>query len=79
MIIALNNYAGMLRRYETTMANQERPEILKAKEACELLRISQDSLYQNVKKGKIPGIKIGGQWRFSRKKLIDLLQEGDIQ
>ena len=55
--------------------NQGQPEILKAKEACELLRISRDSLYQNVKKGKIPGIKVGGQWRFSRKILIELLQD----
>jgi len=47
-------------------------EILNIKEACELLGIKQRTMYTLLKDGKIPAIKIGGQWRFSKELLINM-------
>ena len=47
--------------------------LLTIKETAEYLRISSSTIYKLVEKGKIPGSRIGGSWRFSRKVLDDWL------
>jgi excisionase family DNA binding protein len=47
-------------------------EILDIKQAAEYLQIKERTLYRLVGDGEIPGIKVGGQWRFSRKCLEDM-------
>lgn len=45
-------------------------ELLTAQEAKKYLRIKQiKTLYKYVKGGKIPGFKIGKEWRFSMESL----------
>jgi excisionase family DNA binding protein len=34
--------------------------------AAEYLHIKKWTLYRLAKKGKVPGIKVGGQWRFKK-------------
>jgi len=54
-------------------------EWLSLKEVSELLRISKETLYKLVYKKKIPCIKIGRQYRFS-KNIIDLwLKKGTFE
>ena len=48
-----------------------RKEIMTPKEAAEYLGLHLITIYRLVKKGKLPGFKIGGQWRFKK----DLLDE----
>ncbi|NOZ09167.1 MAG: helix-turn-helix domain-containing protein [FCB group bacterium] len=50
-------------------------EIINIDEACQLLQIKHRTMYQLLKNGDIPAVKIGGQWRFSRKVLLDLFFE----
>jgi len=49
-----------------------RDEILDIKQAAEYLKINERTLYKLVKNGGTPGIKIGGQWRFSKKILFNM-------
>ena len=42
-------------------------EILDIKQAAEYLQIKERTLYRLVGEGEIPGIKVGGQWRCSKK------------
>jgi excisionase family DNA binding protein len=35
------------------------------KEAADLLHISPETYYRGVREGKLPGRKVGGQWRIS--------------
>ncbi len=51
-------------------------EILDVGAAAEYLHITRATLYKLAKEKKIPGLKIGGQWRFSRDRLDELFQEG---
>lgn len=48
--------------------------VLDIQEACTLLKVSPATLYRAVRRGGIPGTKIGGQWRFLREDLLELLR-----
>jgi len=39
--------------------------LIKARELAALLRLSESTIYRLVVRGKIPGFKIGGSWRFA--------------
>lgn len=41
-------------------------EVLTPKEAAEYLSVHVRTLYRLVKKGEIPGRKVGGSWRFKK-------------
>ncbi len=47
-------------------------EILDVNAAAKYLNITRATLYKLAKEGKIPGLKIGGQWRFSKDRLDEL-------
>lgn len=49
-------------------------EIMDIKAAAQYLRVKERTLYSLVKQKKVPGIKIGGQWRF-RKRQLDAMFE----
>jgi excisionase family DNA binding protein len=46
-------------------------EILTIEEACELLGVSTKTFAKILREEDLPGRKIGREWRFSRKALID--------
>lgn len=41
-------------------------EILTVREVAALLKINEKTAYKLAAKGKIPGFKVGGSWRFDR-------------
>ena len=45
-------------------------EVLTAKEVCALLRIHPSTLYKLTRQGRIPGFRVGNDWRF-RTELIE--------
>ncbi len=51
-------------------------EVLTVQEVANYLRIDIRTVYRLAKKGDIPCIKIGRQWRFNRDDIIDLLNGG---
>ena len=44
-------------------------DIMDITEAASYLNIKKGTLYRLAKNGRIPGVKIGGQWRFKRERL----------
>ncbi|EAD4381148.1 helix-turn-helix domain-containing protein [Listeria monocytogenes] len=54
-------------------------DILKPKEVCKYLCISESALYRHANSGQIPGQKIGSIWRFSKKALEDWLGQYDTK
>lgn len=54
-------------------------EILNIEEAAELFGVSVKTFIKLLKEEKVPARKIGREWRFSRKALIDWLAAGDSQ
>lgn len=49
------------------------PEIMNIEEVADLLRVSAQTVYTLVRKGKLPATKIGREWRFSRQKILSLI------
>ena len=54
-------------------------EILDIRQAAGYLQIKERTLYRLVGEGAIPGIKVGGQWRFSKKCLEEMFFKSDGQ
>ncbi|ECC2007363.1 helix-turn-helix domain-containing protein [Listeria monocytogenes] len=54
-------------------------DVLKPKQACEFLGISESALYRHAGTGQIPGQKIGSIWRFSKKALEGWLGQYDTK
>lgn len=54
-------------------------EILNLEEAADLFGVSVKTFIKLLKEEKVPGRKIGREWRFSRAALIDWLSRGDSQ
>ena len=44
-------------------------EVMTVKEVADYLKIAESTVYRLVKNGSLPGRKLGGNWRFSRKGL----------
>ena len=49
--------------------------LLDLKEAAEFLILGESTLARFVKNGTVPGVKIGGQWRFNTEVLKKFFQE----
>ena len=48
---------------------------MNAIEAAEFLRISTYTLLEMVRKGIVPGTKLGGEWRFTDESLEDYMRK----
>lgn len=44
----------------------EKDKFLTVKELCQYLKIPKPTLYMLLGKGRIPGAKVGKQWRFNK-------------
>lgn len=47
----------------------EYPDILTVKEVREILFIGRDKAYRLLKSGELPAVKVGRDWRVSKKTL----------
>ena len=50
-------------------------EFLTVDECASLLKMSSTTIYRLVKQKKLPGTKIGNQWRFSRKLIEEWIEK----
>jgi excisionase family DNA binding protein len=55
----------------------ESKEVLSAQEAAVFLGFRVYTIREKAAKGEIPGRKVGKEWRFSRRRLLEWLEEGD--
>ena len=54
------------------------PGVVTANEAAKYLRVSKATLLRLVKGGFILGVKIGRQWRFSKKTVLSLINNPEL-
>jgi len=50
-------------------------KIMTAKELARYLKLNEITIYKYVNEGKIPGFKVGRQWRFDMDKINELIRE----
>jgi len=51
-------------------------EVLITEEAAELLSMHPKALLRQVREGRIPAARVGRRWRFSRRQLLQWLEQG---
>ena len=55
------------------------PEVMNAEQAAALLQVEEKLVVEMAEAGKLPGRKLGTQWRFSRAALIEWLSEPEAR
>jgi len=50
-------------------------DLLTTKQLLELLQLDRTTVYRMLSEGRLPGFKVGGQWRFSRQEIQAWLRE----
>lgn len=58
------------------MAKDDEPEILTPQEAAEFLRVPLLTVQRQAKAGRLPGRRVGKEWRFSRTMLLEWVASG---
>lgn len=53
----------------------QQKKVLNIKEVAEYLGIHASTVYKYAQQGKIPGFKIGSDWRFSKKHIDKWIDE----
>jgi len=48
-------------------------DLLTPEEAATLLRLNRETVYRNLRRGVLPGTKLGGQWRIPKAQLETML------
>ncbi len=49
-------------------------ELLTTRELQNLLKVDRITIYRMLEQGRLPGFKVGGQWRFSRREIEEWLE-----
>jgi excisionase family DNA binding protein len=53
---------------------KDNEEVLDVKDACKLLKVCRMTLYKEIENNSLPAKKIGRSWRFSKKALLEWLE-----
>ena len=65
---------ALLSRLEEAL-EEAQDSVLNVEEASALLRIGEHEVRGLVKRGKLPGFRMGNGWKFSRRVLLEWVRE----
>ncbi len=51
-------------------------DVLTAKQAAEFLQLSAETVKAKARAGLMPAAKVGREWRFSRRQLLEWIEDG---
>ena len=54
------------------------PDVVTAGEAAKYLRVSKATILRHANRGLVPGVRIGRQWRFSRRTILNLVSRPEL-
>jgi excisionase family DNA binding protein len=60
------------------MANADAGDIMTIEELSSYLKIPKSTLYKLAQEGKLPGQKIGKQWRFGKRAIDSWINDGQL-
>jgi len=52
------------------------PQLLTVKEAADMLRCSESTIYRLLERGKMPAFRVGADWRLDRGALLSWAEKG---
>jgi excisionase family DNA binding protein len=76
LLSALDTEQGrlMLGRSELLPPQDEQAEVLTDEQLAELLQVDLDTVRDLARRGKLPGRRVGREWRFSRAAVLEWLK-----
>jgi excisionase family DNA binding protein len=54
-------------------------EVMTVEDVAKYLKLTKITVYKLLKKGEIPGYRIGGSWRVNKKKLLKMMGKEVIE
>lgn len=60
---------------EGAVKQNEYPEIMNVEEVADFFRVSNQTIYNMLRAGKLPAVKVGREWRFPRDKIKAMVFE----
>jgi len=54
---------------EGAIKQDDYPEVMNVEEVADFFRVSNQTVYNMLRAGKLPAVKVGREWRFSREKI----------
>ena len=54
-------------------ASKEPSQIMTVEEVADFLKLSKITVYKLVKKGDLPGFRVGNSWRFRRETIAGII------
>jgi len=60
------------------MAGKQADDVMTIDELAAYLKLSKSSLYHFARAGKVPGVKIGQQWRFQKSAIDEWMRTGTM-
>jgi len=55
--------------------SNEDTQILTVEEVAEFLKLSKITIYKLVKKGQLPGFRVGNSWRFRKDNILEIISQ----
>lgn len=53
-------------------------QIMTVEEVAEFLKLSKITIYKLVKKGQLPGFRVGNSWRFRKDKIVETISKENL-
>lgn len=69
--LSISRKSKTVRFGQASQIKMDYPTILTLPEAADFLRVSERTIYRLSQAGKLPAIKIGGQWRFRKEDIYN--------
>jgi len=60
---------------EGAIKQDDYPEIMNVEEVADFFRVSNQTIYNMLRAGKLPAVKVGREWRFSREKIKAMVNQ----
>jgi excisionase family DNA binding protein len=57
------------------MSEPDYPEMMTVKETAAFLRMHAQSIYARIRRGTLPALRVGHEWRVPKSLLIDLARQ----
>jgi len=70
----------MLQRLSKSLSEvpeEQKPDILNLTEVADLLRVTNQTVYNMIRDGRLKAYKVGREWRFLRKDIESFISDGD--
>ncbi|HYE82771.1 MAG TPA: helix-turn-helix domain-containing protein [Clostridia bacterium] len=67
-----------LSRSLSALSKENRPDMLNLKEVAEILRVSNQTIYNMIRDGRLKAVKLGREWRFLRKDIEGLINGPEV-